>query len=95
MGKTPLPRVWLRGSVLGGFALLAGPAFAAQPTTLTDVLVDAYCNNPTLQEQRAALRQANEELPAALSVWRPTVTLQGRSGGFRASRNMPPLVAIR
>ncbi|MBU6420188.1 MAG: TolC family protein, partial [Proteobacteria bacterium] len=80
MGSKSLPRAWLRGSVLGGFALLASPAFADQPATLTDALVDAYYNNPTLQEQRAALRQADEEVPAALSGWRPTVTFQGQIG---------------
>ena len=71
---------WLLGGAVGGLALGIAPALAAPPATLTDALVDAYYNNPTLQEQRAALRQTDEEVPAALSGWRPTVTFQGQLG---------------
>lgn len=48
--------------------------------TLTEALAAAYYNNATLQEQRAALRQADENVPAAISGWRPTVTLNGTAG---------------
>ena len=50
------------------------------PATLTDALVAAYNNNATLQEQRAALRQADEGVPTALSGWRPQVSLLGSYG---------------
>ncbi len=81
MGKRILPRAaWLSGVGLGAFVLGIAPALAAPPASLTDALVDAYYNNPTLQAQRAALRQADEEVPAALSGWRPTVTFQGQFG---------------
>jgi outer membrane protein len=50
------------------------------PATLNDSLVLAYYNNATLQEQRASLRQADENVPTALSGWRPTVELQGSYG---------------
>ena len=71
---------WLLGGAVGGLVLGIAPALAASPATLTEALVDAYYNNPTLQEQRAALRQTDEEVPAALSGWRPTVTFQGQLG---------------
>lgn len=68
-------------------ALAALPAGAQTPDavsgridTLTEALAAAYANNATLQAQRAALRQADENVPAALSGWRPTVTLQGSAG---------------
>ena len=60
-------------AALGGFA--AHPACANPPSTLTAALAEAYNNNATLQEQRAALRQTDEQVPAALSGWRPTVQI--------------------
>jgi outer membrane protein len=50
------------------------------PATLSQALVEAYNNNATLQEQRAALRQADEDVPTALSGWMPTVALSGSYG---------------
>jgi len=50
--------------------LLSGPALAQ---TLQDSLVAAYENNPTLNAQRARLRAADEQVPQALSGFRPTV----------------------
>jgi outer membrane protein len=65
----------------------AAPRTAAQSdqeatpiNTLTEALAAAYYNNATLQEQRAALRQADENVPAAVSGWRPTITLNGTAG---------------
>ena len=58
----------------------AMPAQANEPATLTAALVDAYNNNATLQAQRAVLRQADEDVPTALSGWRPTVELSGTYG---------------
>ncbi|GAA5264578.1 outer membrane protein [Acidiphilium sp. MT5] len=52
----------------------------ASPTTLAQALAQAYANNPTLQEQRANLRATDENVPAALAGWRPTVTIQGTVG---------------
>ncbi len=50
------------------------------PATLSQALVEAYNNNATLQGQRAALRQADEDVPTALSGWMPTVALSGTYG---------------
>jgi outer membrane protein len=51
-----------------------------RPTTLAQALAQAYANNPTLQQQRANLRATDENVPAALAGWRPTVTIQGTVG---------------
>lgn len=59
---------------------------AALPSTLVQALVEAYQNNATLQEQRAALRQADEDVPTALAGWMPTVSLSGTYG--RTSENL-------
>jgi len=69
--------------LLGAFILSAGVAHAqtaALPETLVQALTEAYYNNATLQEQRAALRQADENVPTAISGWRPTVSLTGSTG---------------
>ncbi|MBU6449345.1 MAG: TolC family protein, partial [Rhodospirillales bacterium] len=75
------PRIlWLPGGALGVLVLGIAPAMAGAPATLTQALASAYYNNPTLQQQRAVLRQTDEEVPAALSGWRPTVSFQGQIG---------------
>ncbi len=69
--------------VLGlGSALIAGPALAqtTQPHTLQEALTAAYSTNPTLLAARAALRAVDEGVPAALSGWRPTVTVNAGVG---------------
>ncbi len=54
-------------------ALIAGsPEALAQ--SLTDALISAYKNNPTLLAQRASLRAVDEKIPQALSNWRPAIS---------------------
>jgi outer membrane protein len=56
------------------------PTPVGPPDTLVQALAEAYANNATLQEQRAALREADENVPTAISGWRPTITVQGTIG---------------
>ncbi len=42
---------------------------------MSDALIAAYLNNPTLLAARAALRATDEEVPQALANWRPEVTV--------------------
>lgn len=60
--------------------LPAGPV-AAQ--SLVEALSTAYSSNPTLQAARAELRTVNEQVPQALSNWRPRVTVNGSGGAQR------------
>ncbi|MBI4184597.1 MAG: TolC family outer membrane protein [Proteobacteria bacterium] len=53
---------------------------AAGAETLEEALVKAYQNNPTLQAQRARLRAIDEQVPQALSNWRPSVVARGSAG---------------
>ena len=79
-----------RHSVIGRIALgaLAGALFAgasafsqgAAAQTLEEALVHAYQSNPTLQAERARLRAVDEEVPAALAGWQPTVEIAGDLG---------------
>jgi outer membrane protein len=93
-------------AVLAGGAMLPWPASAqidaanSQIDTLTEALAAAYYNNASLQEQRAALRQAEEDVPAAISGWRPTVELSGEAGRVVGSEtesvailNQPELIS--
>ncbi|MBT7771980.1 MAG: hypothetical protein HN705_18445, partial [Rhodospirillales bacterium] len=45
-------------------------ALEVKAQSLTDALVSAYSNNPTLLAERASLRAVDEEVPQALSNWR-------------------------
>jgi outer membrane protein len=57
--------------------LLSG---VARGQTLEAALSQAYANNPTLQTARAQLRVVDENVPQALSGWRPSVTIAGSAG---------------
>lgn len=46
----------------------------ANATSLEDALALAYGTNPTLDAERANLRSTDENVPQALSGWRPTVS---------------------
>ena len=59
------------------------------PHTLSETLGIAYSTNPTLTGERARLRATDENVPAALSGWRPTVTVNG-SWGTTAGRYDEP-----
>jgi outer membrane protein len=52
--------------------------------TLTQALAETYNSNPQLLAQRALLRATDEQVPQALSGWRPTVNFAGQLGGNRA-----------
>jgi outer membrane protein len=54
------------------------PAFAAE--SLEAALARAYGSNPTLNAQRAALRATNENVPQALSGYRPRVNATADAG---------------
>jgi len=58
----------------------ASPPADSPPDTLVQALTEAYANNATLAEQRAALREADENVPSAISGWRPTIELSGTIG---------------
>ena len=45
--------------------------------TLFGAMEKAYTTNPTLNADRAGQRAVDEQVPRALSGWRPTVTVQG------------------
>src|SRR6516162_7207298 len=74
-------RTCLRGLLAAGCAAIAGGVVIARADTLEWALVQAYQNNPSLNAQRAALRAADENVPQALSGYRPKLSVTA-SGGF-------------
>lgn len=70
-------RAWLKTAVVAVLALVAVPEARAE--TLTDALIAAYRNSNLLDQNRAVLRAADEDVAIAVSTLRPVVayTLQG------------------
>ena len=66
-------------------ALLAAPAAAE---TLQEALAAAYEANPDLRAERARLRATDENVPQALSGWRPSVSATGSVGVERARTSL-------
>jgi len=64
-------------------------AASASAQTLTEALAYAYNTNPQLLAQRALLRSTDEQVPQALSNWRPTVTFTGQAGVERGAFAQP------
>jgi outer membrane protein len=71
----PIRRLAWIGVLLG--------AVAAQPSqaqSLSEALSQAYINNPQLNSARAQLRVTNENVPQALSGYRPRVSVNASAG---------------
>ncbi len=69
-------------------AALSMLAPGASAESLVDALSAAYQSNPDLQGQRAQQRATDEQVPQALSGWRPTVQAQGTYGAYRDRANL-------
>src|SRR5215471_7346516 len=76
------------GAVTGVIVALVTTSPHAQ--TLTQALAEAYNNNPQLLAQRALLRATDEQVPQALSFWRPQVTFKGQVGMATSSIETQP-----
>lgn len=68
------------GLAVAAIACLAPPLGAARAETLESALIQAYQNNPTLNSQRAAVRATDENVPQALSGYRPRVSITASGG---------------
>jgi outer membrane protein len=74
-------RTWLWGPMLSAAVAAVNGVVPARADTLEWALVLAYQNNPSLNAQRAALRAIDENVPQALSGYRPKLSVTA-SGGF-------------
>ncbi len=73
----------------------ARKSVTAPQLTLIQVLVATYQTNPALQAQRASLRGTDEEIPQALSNWRPTVTINESFGVSARASDLPVASTVR
>ncbi len=70
----------LIAAILVGIALVAAAPHQAAAETIEAALARAYRNNPQLNAQRAIVRQTDENVPQALSGYRPTVSANATVG---------------
>jgi len=70
------------GFCCGAVLMLA--AGAARADTLADAVALAYDGNPTLQQQRAQVRELDETYVQALSGYRPSLSISA-TGGYKRS----------
>ena len=64
---------------------------AAHAETISGALVKAYLNNPDINQQRAAVRASDENVPKATSGYRPTVTAEADAAIQQADTSLPGL----
>ncbi len=72
--------IWAVASLSLACACIGMTCSEAAADTLEWALVQAYQNNPSLNAQRAALRATDENVPQALSGYRPKVSATATAG---------------
>jgi outer membrane protein len=72
--------LWGPAFLAAGCAVIAWGVAPARADTLGWAIVQAYQNNPSLNAQRAALRATDENVPQALSGYRPKLSLNANGG---------------
>ena len=72
--------IWPVASLALASAALGICCAGAAADTLEWALVQAYQNNPSLNAQRASLRSTDENVPQALSGYRPKLTVTANGG---------------
>jgi len=65
---------------MAGLAALGGSVVPASAETIESAMARAYNGNPLLNAQRASVRAIDENVPRALSGYRPRVTASGDIG---------------
>src|SRR5205814_4202217 len=68
------------GAAASALLLACMGALPALADTIDAALVRAYQNNPQLNAQRAQVRATDENVPQALSGYRPRVAITGSAG---------------
>jgi outer membrane protein len=85
-GRSTLKTVAVALGLMGGVAasaLTAAFVSKAEAETIRESLAIAYANNPTLNAARAQLRGVDENVPQALTGWRPIVSAGASAGRIR------------
>ena len=77
-----------RSATLAFAAALLG-AGALRAETVGGALVKAYFNNPDINQQRAAVRASDENIPKATAGYRPTVTAEADAAISQTYAGLP------
>src|SRR6202042_2360183 len=75
-------------AALAGGLLSGGPL---QAETIGGALIKAYFNNPDINQQRAAVRATDENVPKATAAYRPTITAEGDAAVQQLNSNVTGL----
>lgn len=92
IGGVPMRANGITGTLTAALVVAAAVGIAPAPAaaqSLDDALIRAYTENPRLRAERARLRSVDEQLPQALSNWRPTVIVNGSAGVATSDRDSP------
>ena len=73
-------RMSLRGLALSGVAVLLLASTPVSAETMSSALARAYASNPDINQQRAAVRGIDENVPKAKSGWLPKVSATASVG---------------
>jgi outer membrane protein len=74
-----------------GLAVAGWAASGASAETIGGALVKAYFSNPDINQQRAAVRATDENIPKATAGYRPTVSAQADAGIEQLNAGLPAL----
>ena len=74
------------GFAAGVFCTVAISVTPVNAESLSQALASAYNSNPTILAERARLQSVNEQVPQALSGWRPTI-VAGADAGVQHTRS--------
>jgi outer membrane protein len=101
LAKSKAARTWLQGAAI---VALSAALFAsgARAETIGGALAKAYLNNPDINQQRAAVRVQDENIPKANSGYLPTISAEGdaafdntRASGLGAGEPSPLDISSR
>jgi outer membrane protein len=87
--KSTAAQAWLQRTAIVALsvALLSS---GARAETIGGALAKAYLNNPDINQQRAAVRAQDENIPKANAGYLPTVTAQGTAGHLHEEEDNIP-----
>jgi outer membrane protein len=88
VAKSTRARAWLQGAAIVALstALLAA---GARAETIGGALAKAYLNNPDINQQRAAVRVQDENIPKANSGYLPNISAEGDVGRDYTDVDLP------
>ena len=87
--KSTASRSW-RLTVAAAALCVALPAGGAQAETIGGALAKAYLNNPDINQQRAAVRVQDENIPKANSGYLPNISAEGDVGRLHTELDNVP-----